>query len=102
MNKIIQKTITHLFIDKACMMLDQPHSHYKGLKLIARSPEECVQRDFESLAAMTDINTCSLKRFISLSANFNDQNKQKLLYFMEYAHWDALIIEAVKVFLSKN
>lgn len=96
MEQIIQRAVAQLLLDQAHKILQQPHTHYVGLKLRAHYPEECRNKDFEALETMTEINISTLKRFMSLSTSLNYQNKQKILQFMNYLSWDTLVIEVVR------
>lgn len=96
MQPIIQKAIANLLLQKAQALLNQPHSHYLGLRLKAQFPEDCRNGDIETLASMTDLNTSTMRRFMSYNGRLNYQNQQKILKFLEYQNWDVLLIDAVR------
>ncbi|HAS43071.1 MAG TPA: hypothetical protein DCS93_21505 [Microscillaceae bacterium] len=97
MQPIIQKAIANLLLQKAQALLNQPHNHYLGLQLKAKFPEDCRNEDIETLASMTDLNTSTLRRFMSYTGRLNYQNQQKILLFLEYKNWDVLLIDAVQL-----
>ncbi|OJJ21772.1 hypothetical protein BKI52_14825 [marine bacterium AO1-C] len=102
MQPIIQKAIANLLLQKAQALLNQPHSHYLGLRLTAKFPEDCRNGDIETLASMTDLNTSTLRRFMSYNGRLNYQNQQKILKFLGYQNWDILLIDAVEAIRGES